>query len=107
MHKGVLGREGGVNCHCMTRVSAVGRRALDAVFAVRTDDQHRLARLEIMKPLQKVDATQGDSLLRGAAVASIGDLCSQPAEQVHPVFQAGWLGRSGLPATRNSSAIGS
>jgi hypothetical protein len=62
MHKGVLGRVGGINRHAMARVSTVGGWALDAIFALRADDQHWLARLELVKPLEEVDAAQGDRL---------------------------------------------
>src|SRR5271157_2724956 len=107
MNEGVFGRAPGVYCHLMACVSAIGRGALDVFMALRTGNQHWFTRGEAMKPFEEMHSAQRDSLHRVAAGASIGHLDEQPAKKVHPVSQAGWLGRSGLPAARNSSAIGS
>src|ERR1700688_947637 len=107
MHEGVGGWAFGIYGHEMARVSAVRGGALDAVTALRTGDEQGLALGEAMKPFENVDATQGNPLHRVTAGAGVGHFGEQPGVKAHPVSQAGWLGRRGLAAARNNSAIGS
>src|SRR5207237_9036146 len=91
----------------MACMRAIRRRALHALAALRTADEHRLAFIQTMKPFKYVNPTHGDRLHRFAKGALIGDLGEQPTDQIHPVSQIGCVGATGLPAWRNSSAIGS
>ena len=107
MDKSVFGWLCGINGYEMTRVRAIRRRALHSLATLRTADKHGLSFIEAMEPFKYVNSAQGDRLHRFTKDARIGDLGEQPIEQLHPVFQIGCVGATGLPAWRNSSAIGS
>jgi len=91
----------------MTLVGTIWRRALYTPMALGTADKYRLAIGEMMKPFEQMNPTQRDCLHRLTKGARIDDLGEQPTEQLHPGSQIGCVDPSGLPALRNSSAIGS
>src|SRR6185436_94744 len=103
----VIGRICGINGYEMARVRAIRRRTLNALTTFWTADEHGLAFFETMKPFKYMNPAHGDRLHRFTKGARIDDLGEQPIEQIHPVFQIGCVGATGLPAWRNSSAIGS
>jgi len=107
MDEGVFGWLCGINGDGMSCVRAIRRRTLHALTALRTADEHGLAFIQAMKPFKYVNPTHGDRLHRFTKGARIGDLGEQPTDQIHPVSQIGCVGATGLPAWRNSSAIGS
>ena len=107
MNEGFLGRVARIYGNEVARVRAVPGRALETFIARRALDEHWLTFGEVKKPFENVNTTQGNPLRGLAGVAREGHLGEQPSQQLHPVSQAGWLGRRGLPAARNSSAIGS
>ena len=74
--------------------------------ALRAVDEHRFSLIETVKPFKEVDSAQGDPLHRIACGARVRDFGEEPREP-HPVSKIGWVGTTGLPAARNSSAIGS
>lgn len=103
---GVVGWVVGVDGDRMTGVRAIRRRALHPFTALRAVDQHRLSLIETVKPFEEVDAAQGDPLHRIACRARVRDF-GEESRDLHPVSKIGWVGTTGLPAARNSSAIGS
>ena len=104
---GVVGRVVGVNGDPMAEMRAVGIGALHAFPALRAVDEHWLAMVEAMKPFEEVDSAQGDPLHRITDGARGDELGEEPGEEAYPVSQIGWLGATGRPAVRNSSAMGS